>query len=114
METGKGKPSADTLLRLAELGFSPTWILTGMGPMRLGGPESVTAPAGALDDGLLAEVIELIEGWLGQHGRHLPLAAKAKAVAAAYELCAERAAATEQKPAAFAKKIVHQIMKMAS
>lgn len=42
METGGGLPSADTLLRLADLGFSPTWVLTGQGPMQLGG---TTAPA---------------------------------------------------------------------
>jgi transcriptional regulator with XRE-family HTH domain len=114
METGGGLPSADTLLRLADLGFSPTWVLTGQGPMRLDGTDSSTAPASALDDQLLAEVIELIEGWLSQHARSLAPAEKAKAIAAAYELCAERTAATEQKPAAFANKIVHQIMKMAS
>lgn len=53
METGRGLPSADTLLRLAELGFSPTWVLTGQGPMRLDGDAdhnggAASAPPGAM------------------------------------------------------------------
>lgn len=113
METVGGLPSADTLLRLAELGFSPTWVLTGQGAIRLGGPERASAPVSALDDGLLTEVIELIEGWLDQNKRQLAPAAKARAISAAYDLCAERTAATEQQPAAFAGTIINKIMKIA-
>lgn len=36
IEAGYNVPSGETLLSYVKLGFSPTWILTGDGPMRLG------------------------------------------------------------------------------
>lgn len=47
IETGKNLPSGETLLKLASLGFSPTWVLTGEGDRDL--PTSAApqqAPAG--------------------------------------------------------------------
>ncbi len=35
IERGDAIPSGQTLMKLAELGFDPTWILTGQGAMRL-------------------------------------------------------------------------------
>lgn len=35
LESPKASPGAQTLLKLAEFGFDPTWILTGNGSMRL-------------------------------------------------------------------------------
>lgn len=35
IELGHNMPSGETLLRVAELGFSPSWILTGKGRMHL-------------------------------------------------------------------------------
>lgn len=36
-ETGERKPDAETLVKLAEQGFNPSWILTGKGSERIGG-----------------------------------------------------------------------------
>ena len=35
IERGENLPSGETLLKIAELGFNPGWILTGEGPMSL-------------------------------------------------------------------------------
>jgi len=88
-------------------GKSLDWLATGAIPV------AEPAPPSALDEELLSEVIDLIEGWLELHERHLPATAKAKAISAAYELCAERVAATDQKSTAFAKTIIQQVMKIA-
>jgi len=45
-ERGLNYPNGETLLRLRQEGFNPTWILTGEGPMRMadGGGTDWTSP----------------------------------------------------------------------
>ena len=52
LEAGNNAPSGETLLRIAELGFNPGWILTGTGPARLS-DQSVGLPN---DKNLIARV----------------------------------------------------------
>jgi len=46
IENGDSIPSGQTLMKLAENGFNPTWVLTGLGSMRLedGGAQGPTEP----------------------------------------------------------------------
>ena len=53
VEYGNNLPSAETILKLTELGFSPTWILTGQGNMRLdeiGDPEGSQTSESSFDE----------------------------------------------------------------
>lgn len=43
IESGNNLPSSQTLMKLAENGFNPAWILTGIGQMQLDG---IGAPSG--------------------------------------------------------------------
>lgn len=50
LERGANPPSGETLLKIAALGFGPTWVLTGKGPKSLAGErdqqgQELVAPA---------------------------------------------------------------------
>ena len=82
-------PSAQALLRLADLGFSLDWLATGEGTMlRAAGPTKPAPTEGEpqLDEALLADAIEVLEEWLAQREATLSSAKKARAAAALYEI----------------------------
>lgn len=68
LESGLNAPSGETLLRIAELGFNPGWVLTGVGPKKLGDSQS-----GLPDDkNLIARVSVAIAEAYREIGHHLP------------------------------------------
>jgi len=56
LESGDNAPSGETLLKFADLGLDPTWILTGRGNMR----RIEAKAASLLDAELLGRVTEVI------------------------------------------------------
>lgn len=62
-ERGETLPSASTLMKVAALGFSPSWILANEGPMRIGqqAQSQMTAPALAAEPELLALIVDAIQ-----------------------------------------------------
>src|SRR5207249_2056181 len=56
IELGNNVPSGETLLKLAAIGYSPTWILTGEGPRNLA---SVPDSQGLGGDSLPAAVVQV-------------------------------------------------------
>lgn len=63
-EANSTVPSGDTLIKIADLGFNPTWILTGQGTMRLDEAQGSEAGAevaeGAVDAQLFGRIVDLV------------------------------------------------------
>lgn len=62
LEKGEHLPSGDTLLRIAALGFSPTWVLTGAGHHHAAEavPQQGPLSGSAIDAELLGRVTDVI------------------------------------------------------
>ena len=100
-EAGRSLPSSEALLRLSDLGYSPLWILTGQGGMRLeehsqaGGlraGEALTPAAdvaSSVETAVLQQAIELVDDWLAANGRVMTAAKKADVVAKIYQFAIE-------------------------
>lgn len=68
LEAGLNAPSGETLLKIAELGFNPGWVLTGQGERKLGETQR-----GLPDDkNLIARVSVAISEAYREIGHHLP------------------------------------------
>jgi transcriptional regulator with XRE-family HTH domain len=61
-ELGNSLPKAETLNQLSELGYSIDWLLTGLGPMRIGGTaeDSAAYDHQSIDGELMGRVTEAI------------------------------------------------------
>lgn len=80
LEAGGNVPSGETLLRIVELGFSPTWVLTGHGPPRL--PDHIESdgtattaskrPASTIDGELLGRIVDAVGRLYGDLGMSIP------------------------------------------
>lgn len=83
IEGGNSIPSGSTLLKYAELGYNPGWILTGIGEIRLENvganqkhkefQSSSTLHANSNNEILLAAVSRVVLGVCGEEGVHAPL-----------------------------------------
>lgn len=101
-ERNINKPGAETLEKVADLGFSIDWILTGRGEMRGGSGAHV-------DEQSLNAALELVEDWLVKNRRTMTPARKAQVVSSIYSMAAE--AAAEGKPPIEARQVA-QILKL--
>ncbi len=85
-ERGLHKPGWDVLEKLAALGFSPTWLLTGEGEMRPGGAGAASGGAAAtIDAELYGRVTEAVSAAYKECGYTMALrdiAAEAAKIAA--------------------------------
>jgi transcriptional regulator with XRE-family HTH domain len=82
-------PNGETLSKLAALGFSVDWILTGNGPMRLGLAEESAAFEGApsappIASDLLMQIFEALARLNHEEKQRVPPAGHAKIVAQLY------------------------------
>lgn len=72
LEKGVNIPSGDTLLRLSILDFSPNWILTGLGSMRM---DDVSALPKShrikIETELMARIVDAIASLQAQQGAEL-------------------------------------------
>ena len=61
-ELGNSLPKAETLNQLSEMGYSIDWLLTGQGPMRVGGMAENSAPYDhkSIDGELMGRVTDAI------------------------------------------------------
>lgn len=85
-------PSGETLLRYAEAGINPGWVLTGIGEVRL---ERAPAPAPAtssLDLESLTQSIQIVQDWLTQNRRTMPADRQAEVIALIYDLAMQEMA----------------------
>ena len=108
LETGKSKPSADTLASIVQhTDINPIWLLTGKGKRYLSEEakappiykeasinktveEGMEQPLNLeLDVDLLADIIESVDIVLEKEKIELPLNKKARFIALQYELCIE-------------------------
>ncbi|MFG1463315.1 helix-turn-helix transcriptional regulator [Xanthobacter sp. DSM 24535] len=96
IENGKHVPSGETLLKIAELGINPGWVLLGTGPMRSDDftgaselPSGGQAAPQSLDTELLKLALELVDVWLLQNRRTLAPEKKANIVTMIYQFAAE-------------------------
>lgn len=60
LEEGANLPSSATLLKLAELGFSPGWVLTGTGSMRGDGKTDQVGQTTPLEPVMMARTVEFV------------------------------------------------------
>ena len=77
IEKGSNPPSGETLLKIAALGFSPTWILLEQGPMRL-------ADASSVDADLLERLDRVVQSCYREAGQVLPAGKSAGEAATMY------------------------------
>jgi transcriptional regulator with XRE-family HTH domain len=92
-------PNGETLSRLAQLGFSVDWILTGNGPMRLGLAEEQAArgierPSSPVSADLLMQIFEALTRLYSEEKQRLPVPDHARLTAELYndlELIADEA-----------------------
>lgn len=94
-ERGLNLPVGGVLARLAEMGLSVDWLLTGEGSMMRGealAPAQSEATPGLTAD-LVATALQTIEEWLEQNDRYLPPAKKAEVVVLLCEMVLKEKAA---------------------
>ncbi|MQT14420.1 helix-turn-helix domain-containing protein [Segnochrobactrum spirostomi] len=94
IEKGKNVPSGETLLRIAQFGYSPTWVLTGQGPMELSatGAQQASQASSALDVESLTQSIQIVQDWLTQNRRTMPADRQAEVIALIYDLAMQEMA----------------------
>lgn len=86
IEKGTNPPSGDTLLKIAALGYSPTWILTGKGNRFIDGRPST------IDPGLLERLDRIVTTTYKSVGQVLPPNKSAGEAASLYNELLEMAA----------------------
>lgn len=100
IELGKNIPSGETLLRIAEQGFNPAWVLTGSGPHRI---ELIGLPGGRqFDRELLGRVTDAIAKLYKAEGVHLPDVDLGRMSADKYQEIIDSGVLPEDYPAALA------------
>ena len=110
LETTDNVPSGETLLKIAELGFNPGWILTGQGAKRLqkempsNEPRYLREDAAPYDaepsgdhpktqllrEDLLGHAAYLLEGFLSARNVYLAPMDKSRAITLLYQLLLKR------------------------
>ena len=91
-ETGQIEPSRHVLASIGyATGYSPEWLLTGLGPKRHEGAAETSIPyrAEALDAELLAGILEVIQEYLAPRKRWIPPKVYASVVLTLYQTLAQ-------------------------
>lgn len=87
-ERDENLPNTDVVLKICSTtGVSLEWLLTGHGPM-VSGQKLFEDPAAtiAVNQGVLAEIIETLEEFLEEEKKKLPPKVKAKVILILYEM----------------------------
>lgn len=71
VETGQNVPSGETLLKFQSVGYNPGWILTGLGPKKLGAKPEATSADLQVFVGFLLEIAAEVEKVYRDNGARL-------------------------------------------